>query len=81
MTTIETQNAGSLNVLVLPPAGLKLLDDLAWRIGRDDCARGFLPLRCLNYRPDKARHYLDGYQAQMRQNAQRERPAGTEESR
>ena len=54
--------------LVVPPPGLKLLDNLAWKIGRDDCARGLLPLRCLDYRPDKVKHYMDGYEAQMRHN-------------
>jgi hypothetical protein len=60
--------AGSLHALVLPPAGLKLLSGLAWKIGRDDCAQGFPPIRCLNYMPDMAMRYMEGYEAQKRAN-------------
>lgn len=62
--------AGSQQQLVLPPPGMKCLDSLAWCIGRDDAMQGLLPGRCLNYRPDKARHYMDGYESQMRQNVE-----------
>lgn len=46
---------------------MKLLDDLAWKIGRDDAAQELPPVRCLKYRADKAKKYLDGYAAGLRQ--------------
>jgi hypothetical protein len=66
---MKAQRIKSGFVLISPPRAMKVLDDLAWCIGRDDCIKGLPPLRCLKYRPDKARHYLDGYEAQRREMA------------
>ena len=57
------------HAVVLPPDGLKCLENLAWTIGRDDAAKGLNPARAEKYRPDKAAMYMAGYAAQQRQNA------------
>lgn len=80
-TTTTQASAGSVQRLVLPPPGMRCLDSLAWCIGRDDAMQGLLPGRCLNFRSDKARHYMDGYESQMRQKPQAERLAKNEETK
>lgn len=67
--------------VLLPPAGLKMLDDLAWRIGRDDAAQLLPPHRCENYRGEFRKMYLAGYRAQQQYQEQNEgvqprRPGG-----
>lgn len=71
-------NANLASFKLLPPEGLKVLESLAWCIGRDDAHELLPPHRCKTYRASLRDLYLMGYRAQrQRMEGQQSAPGTT----